>query len=174
MIVIVRDAAESDAAACAAIYAPYVLQTAVSFEVEPPTPEQMALRIRQARDRHAWLVLEVDGMVAGYAYGHRFAERAAYRWSCEVSIYLDRELQRSGGGRLLYQALLARLANRGYRRAMAGMALPNEASVGFHRALGFEPVGVYRRVGWKNGAWHDVAWMQQTILDANDPPAEPH
>jgi L-amino acid N-acyltransferase YncA len=172
--VIVRDATESDAAACAAIYAPYVAETSVSFEVEPPTPEQMALRISYARERHAWLVLEVDGLVAGYAYGHPFAERAAYRWSCEVSIYLERQRHRAGGGRLLYEALLARLADRGYRRALAGMALPNDAGVGFHRALGFQPVGVYLQVGWKNGSWHDVAWVQKTILNAEDPPAEPH
>jgi L-amino acid N-acyltransferase YncA len=171
--VIVRDATEEDAAACAAIYAPYVAETAVSFEVEPPTPDQMALRIEHARKRHAWLVLEVDGLVVGYAYGHSFAERAAYRWSCEVSIYLERERHRSGGGRLLYETLLARLADRGYRRAMAAMTLPNDASVAFHGALGFEPVGVYHRVGWKNGSWHDVAWVQKTILDDHDPPAEP-
>jgi L-amino acid N-acyltransferase YncA len=170
---IVRDAVESDAAACAAIYAPYVLHTAVSFEVEPPTPEQMAARIAAASATHAWLVLELGGRVIGYAYGHRFAERAAYRWSCAVSIYLDRERHRSGGGRRLYQALLARLADRGYRRALAGMTLPNEASARFHEALGFQPVGVYRQVGWKGGAWHDVAWVQKTILDADDPPAEP-
>jgi L-amino acid N-acyltransferase YncA len=171
--VIIRDATAADAAACAAIYAPYVLQTSVSFEVEPPTPDQMAARISAASAKHAWLVLEVDGRVVGYAYAHPFAERAAYRWSCQVSIYLERERHRSGGGRLLYEALLARLADRGYRRAMAGMTMPNEASAGFHQALGFEPVGVYRRVGWKNGAWHDVAWVQKTILDADDPPAEP-
>lgn len=170
---IVRDATESDAALCAAIYASYVTETSVSFELEPPAPGQMALRIEQAQHRHAWLVLEVDGRVAGYAYGHPFAERPAYRWSCEVSIYLEPERHRSGGGRLLYEELLARLADRGYRRAMAGMSLPNDASVGFHHALGFEPVGVYRRVGWKNGAWHDVAWVQKTILEADDPPSEP-
>jgi L-amino acid N-acyltransferase YncA len=172
-LVIVRDATESDAAACAAIYAPYVEETSVSFEIEPPTPDEMALRISQARRRHAWLVLEVDGRVVGYAYGRQFAERAAYRWSCEVSIYLERNRHRSGGGRLLYETLLARLADRGYRRAMAGMSLPNDASVEFHRALGFDPVGVYHRVGWKNGSWLDVAWVQKTILDADDPPAEP-
>jgi L-amino acid N-acyltransferase YncA len=171
--VIVRDATEADAEACAAIYSPYVTKTAVSFEVEPPTAEQMALRISRAQQRHAWLVLEVEDRVAGYAYGQAFAERAAYRWSCQVSIYLEPERQRSGGGRLLYEKLLARLAHRGYRRALAGMTLPNHASDGFHRALGFEPVGVYRRVGWKNGSWHDVAWMQKTILDVPDPPAEP-
>ena len=172
--VIIRDATEADAAACAAIYAPYVARTSVSFEAEPPTPDHMAARIADAAAQHAWLVLEVDDRVAGYAYGHRFAERAAYRWACEVSIYLERERHRSGGGRLLYEALLARLAERGYRRAMAGITLPNDASARFHRALGFEPAGVYHRVGWKNGAWHDVAWVQKTILDADDPPAEPH
>ncbi len=170
---IVRDATDSDAEACAAIYAPYVTATSVSFEVEPPTPEQMAVRIARARNRYAWLVLEVDGRVVGYAYGHPFAERAAYRWSCQVSIYLERERHRSGGGRLLYEALLARLADRGYRRALAGMTLPNDASVGFHRALGFEPVGVYRRVGWKHSSWHDVGWVQKTIREGSDPPAEP-
>jgi L-amino acid N-acyltransferase YncA len=171
--VIIRDATAADAEVCAAIYAPYVLQTSVSFEIEPPTPEQMAARIASASAKHAWMVLVVDGQVVGYAYAHPFAERAAYRWCCEVSIYLERERHRSGGGRRLYEALLARLADRGYRRAMAGMTMPNDASAGFHQALGFEPVGVYRRVGWKHGAWHDVAWVQKTILDADDPPAEP-
>ena len=105
---IVRDATEEDAAACAAIYAPYVTETAVSFEIDLPTPEQMGLRISQARDRHALLVLEIDGRVCAYAYAQPFAERAAYRCSCAVSIYLQRHRHRSGGGRLLYEALLAR------------------------------------------------------------------
>ncbi len=169
----IRDATARDAAACAGIYAPYVLDTAITFEVDPPIPEEMAERIASAAETHAWLVLEDAGHVAGYAYGHRFAERAAYRWACETSIYLELGRRRTGVGRALYEALLARLAERGYRRAIAGMALPNDASAGLHRALGFEPVGVYREVGWKNGAWHDVAWMQKTILADPDPPAEP-
>ena len=134
----------------------------------------MAERIASAAERHAWLVLEDAGRVTGYAYGHPFAQRAAYRWACETSIYLEPGRRRTGAGRALYEALLARLAERGYRRAIAGMALPNDASAGLHRALGFEPVGVYRQVGWKNGAWHDVAWVQKTILADADPPAEPH
>ena len=169
----VRNAAPEDAAACAEIYAPYVRETTVSFELEPPAPEEMAERMAAAQARHAWLVLEEDGRVVGYAYANRFSARPAYRWSVEVSIYLERGRQRSGGGRLLYQALLDRLAERGYRRAMAGMSMPNEASVAFHRALGFEPVGVYRQVGWKDGAWRDVAWVQRTIAAGDDPPAEP-
>lgn len=167
-----RAATERDGDACAAIYAPYVTDTVISFELEPPTPEQMAARIAAAR-RYAWLVLEDGGEVIGYAYGHPFAERAAYRWSCETSIYLAAGRRGNGGGRLLYVALLARLAARGYRRAMAGMTLPNEASEGLHLALGFEPAGVYRKVGWKNGAWHDVAWVQKTITPDDAPLVEP-
>jgi L-amino acid N-acyltransferase YncA len=170
---IIRDAVEADAAGCLAIYEPYVTSSVVSFEITLPSVEQMAARISAATGTHAWLVLEDPGRIVGYAYGHRFAERAAYRWACETSIYLELGRRRTGGGRALYEALLARLAERGYRRALAGMSLPNEASVGFHRALGFEPVGVYRQIGWKNGAWHDVVWMQKTIAIAPDPPAEP-
>jgi phosphinothricin acetyltransferase len=170
---IIRDAVEADAASCLAIYKPYVISSAVSFEITPPSVEQMAARIADATRTHAWLVLEDAGQIAGYAYGRPFAERASYRWACETSIYLEMGRRRTGGGRALYEALLSRLAQRGYRRALAGMSLPNEASVRFHQALGFEPVGVYRQIGWKNGAWHDVAWVQKTIAIAPDPPAEP-
>jgi L-amino acid N-acyltransferase YncA len=170
--VTIRDATERDAAACAAIYAPYVTDTAITFETEPPTPAELAGRIAAARRGHAWLVLEDAGRVAGYAYGGPYKERAAYRWSCEVSVYLERGRRRTGGGRALYTALLDRLAARGFRTAVAGMTLPNEASVGLHRAMGFVPVGVYRRIGWKHGAWHDVAWVQRPIAAGDDPPGE--
>jgi phosphinothricin acetyltransferase len=169
----VRDASVADAAACAAVYAPYVTDTTISFESEPPSAAEMARRIESARRGHAWVVLERDGRVAGYAYGGPFSGRTAYRWSCEVSVYLERGLRRSGGGRALYQALFDRLARRGFRIAAAGMSLPNEASAGLHRAMGFEPVGVYRRIGWKHGRWHDVAWSQRGLGTGDDPPAEP-
>jgi phosphinothricin acetyltransferase len=134
----------------------------------------MALRIAAAVRSHAWLVLQDDGRVIGYAYGGPFNPRAAYRWSCQVSVYLELGHSRTGGGRALYEALLARLAERGFRTAVAGMTLPNEASVGLHRAMGFEPVGTYRRIGWKNGSWHDVAWTQRVLGVGPEPPAEPH
>ena len=121
----------------------------------------MAERIAAAARTHAWLVYEIDGRVVGYAYGGPMKARAAYRWSCEVSVYLEPGLRRTGAGRALYEALFARLAERGYRTAVAGMTLPNPASEGLHRALGFEPVGTFRQVGWKHGAWHDVAWVQR-------------
>lgn len=167
---LVRDATADDAAACAAIYAPYVIDTAITFEYEPPTAPAMADRIAAAQRSHAWLVLEDDRQVVGYAYAGRHKERAAYAWACEVSVYLERGRRRSGAGRALYEALLARLTERGFRTAVAGMTLPNEASVGLHRALGFEPVGTYRRIGWKHGAWHDVAWVQLTLGPDGEPP----
>jgi L-amino acid N-acyltransferase YncA len=159
----IRDATAADAAACAAIYGPYVTDTVITFEYEPPGAEEMAGRIAAAQERHAWLVLEDDGTVVGYAYGAPYKERAAYRWSCEVSVYLHPGRRRSGGGRALYEALFERLAARGLRTAVAGMTLPNEASVGLHRALGFEPIGTSRRIGWKHGAWRDVAWVQRAL-----------
>jgi phosphinothricin acetyltransferase len=171
---LIRPAEDRDAEACAAIYAPYVRDTTSTFETEPPTPAELAVRIANATKSYAWLVLEVDGQVAGYAYGGPYKERAAYRWSCEVSVYLATDRRRAGGGKALYEALFARLAERGYRMAVAGMTQPNEPSVGLHRRMGFEPIGTYRRIGWKHGAWRDVLWMQRELApDSAEPPAEP-
>jgi L-amino acid N-acyltransferase YncA len=169
----VREASVGDAAACAAIYEPYVRETAITFETEPPSTTEIAQRIERAVVDYTWLVLEHEGRIVGYAYGGRFAARPAYRWACEVSVYLELGRRRTGGGRALYEALFARLAERGYRVAVAGMTLPNEASEGLHRALGFQPVGVYRGIGYKLGAWHDVAWMQLPLAEADGQPAEP-
>ncbi len=169
----IRDATQGDGEACAAIYRPYVLDTAITFETDPPAPVEMAERIAAAARTHAWVVLEDEDRVVGYAYGGPFAPRAAYRFSCEVSVYLEPGRRRTGGGRALYDALFARLAERGYRMAVAGMTLPNDASVGLHRAMGFEPVGTYRRIGWKHGSWHDVEWTQRPLATGQDPPAEP-
>jgi L-amino acid N-acyltransferase YncA len=168
----VRDASEADGSTCARIYEPYVRETAVTFEIEPPGARDMAERIGTALATHAWLVLEADGRVAGYAYGGPFRSRAAYRWSAEASVYLERGLERRGGGRTLYEALFRRLSERGFRTAVAGMTLPNDASVALHRAMGFEPVGTYRAIGWKLGAWHDVAWMQRPLGPDTGPPGQ--
>jgi phosphinothricin acetyltransferase len=169
----VRVADTSDATACAAIYAPYVEETAITFEAVAPSPAEMEQRIAAAIDTHAWLVFEDGASVVGYAYGGRLNPRAAYRWSCEVSVYIERGRRRTGAGRALYAELLDRLARRGFCTAVAGMTLPNDASVGLHRAMGFEHVGVYRRIGYKLGAWHDVEWMQRPLGPAPDPPPEP-
>jgi L-amino acid N-acyltransferase YncA len=166
-----RDATADDGAACAAVYAPYVCDTAITFEYDAPTAAEMARRIASAQQAHAWVVLEEAGRVVGYAYGGPYKERAAYRWSCEVSVYLEPGRRRTGAGRALYTALFERLVPRGFRTAVAGMTLPNPASEGLHRALGFEPVGVYRAIGWKHGRWHDVAWAQKELAPAGAPPA---
>jgi len=168
-----RDASEADAAACVAIYRPFVLDTAVSFEITPPTEVEMAARIRESAGTHAWLVAELGGKVAGYAYARPFAAREAYRWSCETSIYLSPRHRGAGVGRSLYEALLGRLIERGFRVAVAKMTLPNPASEGLHAALGFLPVGVHRRIGYKNGAWYDVAIAQRELAPAADHPTEP-
>jgi len=169
----VRDASAADAGACAAIYAPYVTDSAVTFEIDPPGPEEMASRIAQAQSTHAWLVAEDEGRVVGYAYGGPMKPRAAYRWSCEVSVYLEPGRRRTGAGRALYEALFTRLTERGYRTAVAGMTLPNPASEGLHKSLGFEPIGTYRNIGWKLDNWHDVAWVQRPLAVLPDPPQEP-
>jgi L-amino acid N-acyltransferase YncA len=169
----IRSASALDAPACAAIYASYVSETVISFEAEAPSEDEMARRIADAVASHAWLVADVGRDVVGYAYGHAFAPRAAYHWSTETSLYLAGERRGQGIGRALYEALFERLAARWYRRAFAGIALPNDASVGLHHATGFEPAGIFRRVGWKHGAWHDVAWFQKDIGVDADPPTEP-
>jgi L-amino acid N-acyltransferase YncA len=169
----VRDATAQDGAACAAIYAPYVTGTAITFELEPPEPAEMSERIEAALARHAWVVLVEGEHVAGYAYAGPYKSRAAYRWSCEVSVYVEIGRRRTGAGRALYESLFERLERRGYCMAVAGMTLPNVASAGLHRAMGFEPVGTYRRIGWKDGAWHDVAWLQRPIGALSSQPGEP-
>jgi L-amino acid N-acyltransferase YncA len=169
---LVRLATVADAEACAAIYAPYVEDTAVSFELEPPTPAQMAERIAASLRTHAWFVLEENGRVVGYAYGAPLHARAAYRWSCEVSVYVEPGRRRTGAGRALYEALFARLAERGFLRVVAGMTLPNDASARLHEAMGFESVGVYREIGFKLGSWHHVEMTQRSLGDggpARDP-----
>jgi phosphinothricin acetyltransferase len=161
---LVRDADPvTDAAACAAIYAPYVRETTITFEESVPDADDFGARIATAQRRHAWLVGEVSGRLVGYAYAGPYRPRAAYRWSCETSVYLDREVLGHGLGRTLYQTLLERLAQMGYRTAVAGATVPNPASERLHAALGFEPVGVFRRVGYKFDRWCDVAWVQRDL-----------
>lgn len=161
---IVRDAGPvADAAACAAIYAPYVTDTTITFEEVAPLPAEFARRIEAAQLQHAWLVGEVDGIVVGYAYAGSYRPRSAYRWTCETSVYLDRQQRGAGRGYVLYQGLLDRLSQLGFRVAVAGATVPNEASGRMHAALGFEEIGVFRGVGYKFGRWCDVIWAQRDL-----------
>ena len=136
--------------------------TWISFELDPPDDAEMARRIADYGSSHGWLVAEVDGVLAGYAYGSPHRTRAAYASSCDVAVYVDPAFARRGLGRALYAALIERLAGK-YHAAYAGIALPNDASIGLHEAMGFTSVGIYREVGWKLGAWRDVGWWQRLL-----------
>jgi phosphinothricin acetyltransferase len=140
-----------------------VTDTAITFELTPPSAADMAARITAALATHTWLVATDADEVIGYAYGGPYKERPAYRWSCEVSVYVATQSRGRGAGRRLYEALLPALAARGYHMAVAGMTLPNPQSEALHKNMGFTPVGTYRRIGWKHHAWHDVAWTQRSL-----------
>jgi L-amino acid N-acyltransferase YncA len=157
---IIRPATGDDAAACAAIYAPFVTETWVSFELVAPDTAEMAARIDKCGESHAWLIAEIDGLVAGYAYGSPHRVREAYGTSCDVAVYVNPAFVRRGVGRALYDALLPVLKAKGSHAAFAGIALPNDGSLALHQACGFNLIGVYKEVGWKMDGWRDVSWWQ--------------
>ena len=166
----IRDARPSDAAAILDIYRPFVTDTAVSFEMEPPTVAEIQARIASVQSHWAWLAAERDGQLAGYAYASAFRTRAAYRFTAETSAYVHPAHRGGGVARALYRRLFEVLIEKGFCNAYAGIALPNDASVAFHQALGFTSVGVFHRAGWKFGRWHDVSWWEVTLQDR--PPGE--
>ena len=168
----IRDAQpERDAVACAAIYAPYVERTPISFEERPPDALEMEARIARYAATHPWLVAEDGGEVVGYAYACRHLERPAYRWAADVSVYVAANRRGEGLGRSLYERLFLHLRRQNFQLACAGITLPNDASVRLHEALGFLRVGVSPRIGWKGGRWHDVSWWQLELEPAT--PATP-
>lgn len=169
----IRLATPADAAGVAAIYAPVVTSSHISFELEPPTTEEMAGRMADVMPRHPWVVVVDGGEVAGYAYAHRFSGRAAYDWSVETSIYVAPANRGAGVGRALYGSLLDLLGRQGFRQAIAGIALPNPASERVHASAGFRPYGVQRRIGYKLGTWIDVLWLQRDLAAGDDPPTPP-
>ncbi len=173
--VTIRDASpERDAAACAAIYAPYVEATPISFEERVPDALEMEARIVRYAATHPWLVAEHGGEVVGYAYACRHLDRAAYRWAADVSVYVAAGRRGEGVGRLLYERLFVRLRAQNFQVACAGITLPNDASVRLHESLGFTRVGVSPRIGWKRGSWHDVSWWQLDLAPAQPgTPLEP-
>ncbi len=170
----IRDAdPERDAAACGAIYAPYVEATPISFEERPPAVAEMAERIEGVVATHPWLVA-VDGGAVGYAYGCSFRDRPAYRWTVEVTVYVAVDRHGEGIGTALYEALFGRLRRQRFQVAFAGITLPNPGSVALHERLGFAEAGISPRIGWKQGSWHDVSWWQLELLPAGDySPLEP-
>lgn len=163
----IRSATPDDAAGVLAIYAPIVTGTVVSFEETPPDEQEMRRRIAAS---HAWLVADDEAGVAGYAYAAPFHERAAYRWSVEVSVYLAERARGRGLGRSLVAELLAQLTARGFVNVFAGVALPNDASVALFESFGFVKIAHQRQAGFKMGAWHDVGWWQLELQGSPVPP----
>lgn len=169
----IRVATAADADAIARIYAPIVESTIISFEEAAPSADEMARRIETTLARFPWLVAEEDGIVLGYAYASAHRERAAYRWSCDSTVYVAECARGKGVGRALYARLFEMLRERGYYNVFAGVGLPNGASVGLHRAMGFELVGVYKSVGFKLNRWVDTAWFQLQLREPVGTPTEP-
>ena len=169
----IRLASLDDAEAIAAIYAYYVANTPISFEVAPPAADEIRARIERTLQRFPYLVCEFKGRVAGYAYAGRHHERAAYDWSCEVSVYVENGMHRRGIGRALYAAMLALLRRLGYYTVLAGITVPNDGSVGLHTAMGFRHAGINRNVGYKDGQWWDVAYVEMGLQEAYPDVVEP-
>ncbi len=161
-----------DAAAIAAIYAPYVRETVISFELNPPGPDEMRQRITSTTETYPWLVAEGAGRIWGYAYASKHRSREAYRWACDVAVYLSAEAQGRGLGTRLYTELLRILTAQGFRAAYGGIALPNAPSVALHEKMGFHHLGTYTKVGLKLGQWHDVGWWQCSLAAADGAPEE--
>lgn len=161
----IRTATLDDAEPLLAIYRPIVLNTTISFELEPPTLEQFRERMQKALDGWAWLVSECDGHPVGYAYGTSHRARGAYQYAVETSAYVHPDHYRRGIGLNLYKKLLPNLANKGYCNAYAAIALPNEASTALHKRAGFRYIGTFPLIGRKFGRWHDVSWWYCHLRD---------
>ncbi len=169
----IRPATPSDAAAMLSIYAPFILNSAVTFETEVPDTEAFADRIRIGIDRFPWLVSEENGSITGYCYAASYRERAAYRWGCEVSIYIRENHRGTGLAHQLYGRLFEILKRLNLLNAYAIITVPNPQSTGFHRKMGFRETGLFKKAGYKHGQWHDVLWMEKNLSEHISHPAEP-
>jgi phosphinothricin acetyltransferase len=174
MLIRHADAAH-DAAACAAIYAPFVTESAVSFEEQAPSVGEFIGRIAHYQESHGFLVAEKNGEIAGFAYAGPYRERPAYRWAAESSVYVHPGHRHQGIGKALYDALFDLLREYRFKVVIAGVTLPNPASLALHTSLGFQHVGVFPQIGYKHGAWRDVAFLslQLASQNAGDGPLTP-
>jgi phosphinothricin acetyltransferase len=170
---IIRFATEQDAEQVLEIYAPFCEYSPVSFEVQPPTYDEMQQRIAKVLQKLPWLVCERDGEVLGYVYATPHRDRTAYQWAVDVSVYIHEAVRRSGVGRALYTSLFKILVLQGYYSAYAGVTLPNTASERLHKVMGFQFIGIYQGVGYKCGAWHDVVWYELSLQPRTPNPKPP-
>jgi L-amino acid N-acyltransferase YncA len=169
----IRLARPSDAEAIQAIYAPYCGESTVSFEVAPPTPDEMRERMAGLMPAYPWIVWEQEGNVLAYAYAGPHHPRAAYQWSVTTSVYVAKAYQGKGIGRAIYHSLLELLKLQGFINAVALIAVPHAASTGLHAAMGFDRVGLLGHIGYKAGAWRDVELWQKQLAELPENPREP-
>ncbi len=166
----IRIARPADAAAVRDIYAPFCESSAVTFEESPPTESEMADRIESTLETYPWLVCELEGRVAGYAYAGTLRKRRAYQWTVELSVYVAESARGAGVGRALYESLFAILERQGVCDAYAVTTVPNPETERFHERLGFERVVDFPAMGYTEGGWHDVAWWRYSVAEK---PADP-
>lgn len=171
----IRNVVINDAESLLEIYSYYVTDTAISFEYTVPSLAEFQSRIKRITEKYPYLVVEKDGQIQGYAYAHPFVEREAYDWCCETTIYLDKNARKCGLGRMLYEALEARLKEMGIINLYACIARTdkedeylNNNSPEFHEHLGYKTVGEFRKCGYKFGRWYDMIWMEKIIGEHKD------
>lgn len=170
--VLIRTASAEDAAALLEIYAPYILETAITFEYDVPTVDEFARRITHTLRRYPYLAAETGGKIVGYAYASPFKERAAYDWAAETSIYVAQDCRGMGVGTRLYTKLEDILRRQNIVNSNACIAYPNPESIRFHEKMGYRTVAHFTKCGYKLGSWYDMIWMEK-MLDSHreDPPA---
>lgn len=165
----IRSARIEDAADLVAIYAPYIAETAITFETQVPTVSEFASRIEKTLEKFPYLVAVEEGKLLGYAYASTYYARAAYDWTVELSVYINQEARGKGIGTMLYNALERELTVRGFKNFLACIALPNPASIALHEKRGYEQVAHFKKVGYKFDTWHDIVWLQKSLVgDTNE------
>lgn len=170
---VIRKAEKHDIPAILQIYSPYIKNTSVSFEYEVPSLKEFTLRFEKITKQFPWLVCEIDGVPAGYAYASKAFERAAYQWDADISVYIDQNFHRKGIAMAFYQCIEQFLVMQGYYHLYAGVTGGNQNSIRFHQSLGFSQFAVYRNCGYKLGAWHHVIWFEKDLQKLNDAPILP-
>ncbi len=170
---LLRSARMEDGAALCAIYRPYVMETAITFICKEPTAESFSEKIQSLLPQYPFIVCEIEGKAAGYAYASALRPHDAYQWDAELSVYVDRDMHGQGIGRRLYAALLALLKIQGYQTVYGVLSLPNEKSLKLHAAFGFETLGVFPKSGYKLDKWHDIIWLQKALGEYPDHPVPP-
>ena len=164
----IRLASPADAARIAEIYRPYVLNTAITFEYDPPSAEEMEKRIAGTLPAFPYLVWEEDGVVLGYAYAHPLYARAAYQWNAELSVYVEMNHRGKGIGGKLYRCMMGILKLQNIQSVYACITEPNPGSIAFHHALGFTDLALYPHCGFKHGNWYGVNWLVKHLVELTD------